>query len=58
MNFDVDVELALAGAGEELEMTRDRLIRLIVREWLEEYGFLPIHHLDEGSETEGSAEFH
>ncbi|WP_018236735.1 hypothetical protein [Ensifer sp. BR816] len=55
MTFDDDVELALAAACEELQMTRDELIRLIMREWLEGYGFLPVHELDEGSETEGSA---
>ncbi|WP_139812963.1 hypothetical protein [Ensifer aridi] len=55
MTFDDDVELALAAACKELEMTRDNLIRLIMREWLEGYGFLPLRNLDEGSETEGSA---
>ena len=54
MTFDDDVELALAAACEELQMTRDELIRLIMREWLEGYGFLPVHELDEGSETEVS----
>ncbi|PDT50055.1 MULTISPECIES: hypothetical protein [Sinorhizobium] len=53
MTFDDDVELALAAACEELQMTRDELIRLIMREWLEGYAFLPVHELDEGSE--GSA---
>lgn len=55
MTFDDDVETALARASEELEMDRQELIRLIVREWLQSYGFLPFHELDEGSETEGSA---
>ncbi|PDT50416.1 ribbon-helix-helix protein, CopG family [Sinorhizobium fredii] len=55
MAFDDDVEAALAVACEELQMTRDELIRLIIREWLEGYGFLPIRDLDEGSVTEGSA---
>lgn len=53
MTFDDNVELALVDACEELEMTRDGLIRLIIREWLEAYGFLPFHDLDEGSGTEG-----
>lgn len=55
MTFDDDVEAAIAAACEELEMTREEMIRLILREWLEQYGFLPFHELDEGSETEGSA---
>ncbi|WP_018234872.1 hypothetical protein [Ensifer sp. BR816] len=52
---DDDVELALALACEMLEMTREAIIRLIIREWLHEYGFLPVQEFDEGSETEGSA---
>ncbi|MEZ0002065.1 hypothetical protein [Sinorhizobium fredii] len=55
MIFDDDVEAALVLACEELEMTRQQLIRLIIREWLQSYGYLPIHDLDEGSEAEGSA---
>ncbi|ACP24940.1 hypothetical protein NGR_c11550 [Sinorhizobium fredii NGR234] len=55
MTFDDDVEAALALACEELQMTRDEIIRLIMREWLEGYGFLTVHELDEGSETGGSA---
>ncbi|MBB4184271.1 hypothetical protein GGE07_000897 [Sinorhizobium terangae] len=49
MTFDDDVEMALDLACEELEMTRAELIRLIFREWLEGYGFLPLHDLDDGS---------
>ncbi|MCA1408380.1 ribbon-helix-helix protein, CopG family [Ensifer sp. IC3342] len=55
MTFDDDVEAAITAACEELQMTRDEILRLIIREWLEQYGFLPVHELDEGSETEGSA---
>ncbi|WP_370050421.1 hypothetical protein [Sinorhizobium fredii] len=55
MTFEDDVEAAIAVAGEELQMTRDEIIRLIIREWLQGYGFLPVQELDEGSETEGSA---
>ncbi len=54
MIFDDDVELALAVACEELEMTRDEAIRLFLREWLQSYGYLPINDLDEGIETNGS----
>jgi hypothetical protein len=31
------------------------MIRFIIREWLESYGFLAVHELDEGSATEGNA---
>jgi hypothetical protein len=54
MTFDDDLETAIAAACEELEMTREELTRLIIREWLEQYGFLAVHELDEGSETEGN----
>jgi hypothetical protein len=53
MNLDDEVEAALAVACEELQMTRDELIPLVIREWLQGYGFLPVQELDEGSETEG-----
>ncbi|QFI65070.1 hypothetical protein EKH55_0196 [Sinorhizobium alkalisoli] len=49
-----DVEPALDAACKELEMTRDELIRLIIREWLEQYGFLLTHYMDEGSWKEDS----
>ncbi|AFL51475.1 hypothetical protein USDA257_c29040 [Sinorhizobium fredii USDA 257] len=52
---DGDVESALGVACELLEMAQEGIIRLIIREWLEEYGFLPIYDLDDGSETKGSA---
>ncbi len=55
MTFDDDIEAALALACEELKMTRDEAIRVFIREWLESYGYLPVHDLDEGSDTEGSA---
>jgi energy-coupling factor transporter ATP-binding protein EcfA2 len=55
MIFADDVELALALACEELQMTRDEIIRLILREWLEQYGFIQFHELDEGSDTNSSA---
>ncbi|ASQ02708.1 hypothetical protein HR059_14820 [Sinorhizobium meliloti WSM1022] len=55
MIFEDDVELALALACEELQMTRDEIIRLILREWLEQYGFIELHELDEGSDTNSGA---
>ncbi|ASY62885.1 hypothetical protein SJ05684_c14370 [Sinorhizobium sojae CCBAU 05684] len=51
MTFDETIEAALAVACEQLQITRDEAIRLFVREWLEQYGFLPFHEPDEGSET-------
>lgn len=54
MTFDNHVELALAVACEELEMTRQELLRLIIREWPESYGFLPFHVSDEDGDIEES----
>ncbi|APG86680.1 hypothetical protein SAMCCGM7_pA0342 (plasmid) [Sinorhizobium americanum CCGM7] len=45
MIFNEDIEAALAAACGELEMTRQEAIRLIIREWLEQYRFLPGHDL-------------
>lgn len=58
MIFEDDVELALVVACEELEMTRDESIRLFIREWLQQCGYLPVHELDEGSETKLRGSFH
>ncbi|AEG54746.1 hypothetical protein [Sinorhizobium meliloti] len=55
MIFEDDVELALALACEELQMTWDEIIRLILREWLEQYGFIELHELDEGGDTNSGA---
>ncbi len=55
MIFENDVELALGLACEQLQMTRDEIIRLILREWLEQYGFIELHELDEGSDTNSRA---
>jgi hypothetical protein len=55
MIFKDDIEVTLTLACEELQMTRDEIIRLTLREWLEQYGFIPLHQLDEGSDTECSA---
>ncbi|AUX78593.1 hypothetical protein [Sinorhizobium fredii] len=54
MIFDDDVEAALALASEELQMTREELMRVLVRECLESYAYLPLND-DEGSETAGGA---
>jgi len=50
MTFDENIEAAIAVACEQLLMTREEAIRFFVREWLEQYGFLPFQGPDEGSE--------
>lgn len=55
VDLDQDVEDALAQACRDFNWNREYAIALLVREWLEESGYLPIHDLNEDSKTEGSA---
>lgn len=43
---------ALAG---ELRMTKQDLLRTMIREWLEKGGYLPVPMLEEDGEVDGSA---
>ena len=54
--FDQDVEDALAQACGDFKWKREYAIALILREWLEESGYLPIHVRGEGSNTEDTNE--
>lgn len=53
--FDPDVEKALTEVAAEFDTSKNELVRRIVREALQAMGYLPVHDLDEGSETEGNA---
>lgn len=53
--FDPDVEKALTEVAAEFDTSKNELVRRIVREGLQAMGYLPVHDLDEGSETEGNA---
>jgi hypothetical protein len=53
--FDPDIEKALAELAAEFKTPKNEIVRRIVREGLQAMGYLPIHDLDEDSETEGNA---
>ncbi|MFD1329376.1 hypothetical protein [Mycoplana ramosa] len=53
--FDQDVEDALAQACGDFKWKREYAIALIVREWLEESGYLPIHDRDGSAGTQETA---
>lgn len=52
--LDPEWEDALQSVAGELGMTRNDLIRHIVKDWLIANSYLPVSMLDEESETEGS----
>ncbi|MDE1995071.1 MAG: CopG family transcriptional regulator [Rhizobiaceae bacterium] len=55
IGLDVDCEDAVRAISGELNMTRNDMIRRIVKEWLETNAYLPVRFLDEDGAVEGSA---
>lgn len=55
VSMDDDMEEALRDLAGEHGMTRNDTIRFIVREWMEKNTYLPVHHLDEDGEVDGTA---
>ncbi|RWY68543.1 CopG family transcriptional regulator [Rhizobium leguminosarum] len=55
VSFDDDVEEALRDLSGEFDVTRNDMVRYIVREWLEQNAYLPMHVLDEDGEVDGTA---
>ncbi|NKK79768.1 CopG family transcriptional regulator [Rhizobium leguminosarum] len=53
--FEDDMEEALRDLSGEFGKTRNDMIRFIVREWMEKNTYLPVHHLDEDGDVDGSA---
>ncbi|MBB2720587.1 hypothetical protein EFR00_17490 [Rhizobium sophoriradicis] len=53
--FDNDIEDALRQVAGELGLSRNDAIRTIVREWLQQNTYLPVHELDEDGEVGGNA---
>jgi hypothetical protein len=53
--FDDDIEEALRDLAGEFGKTRNDTVRLIVREWMEQNTYLPVHMLDEDGEVGGEA---
>ncbi|MFF0947459.1 CopG family transcriptional regulator [Rhizobium leguminosarum] len=52
--FEDDMEEALRDLSGEFGMTRNNMIRFIVREWMEKNTYLPVHDLDEDGEVDGN----
>ena len=50
-----DVEEAVRSIAVELGYSREEMLRVIVKEWLEQNAYLPVHELDEDGDTEGDA---
>ncbi|MBY5447170.1 CopG family transcriptional regulator [Rhizobium leguminosarum] len=55
VSMEDDVEDALADLSSEFGVTRNDMIRYIVREWMEQNTYLPVHNLDEDGDTDGEA---
>lgn len=53
--LDPEWEDALRSVADEMGLTRNDLIRVIVKDWLETNAYLPVHMLDEDTEMDGSA---
>ena len=50
-----EIEEAVRSIAEELGYDREEMLRVIVREWLEQNAYLPVHQLDEDGEANGNA---
>jgi hypothetical protein len=55
IGLDAETEDALLSISGELGMTRNDMIRHIVKEWLEINEYLPVRELDEDGDIDGSA---
>jgi len=55
IGLDAQAEDAVRAISNELHMTRNDMIRQIVKEWLETNAYLPVHVLDEDGDVEGTA---
>ncbi|WP_374189146.1 CopG family transcriptional regulator [Rhizobium rhizogenes] len=55
IGLEAEMEDALLSIAGELGMTRNDMIRHIVKEWLETNAYLPVRELDEDGEVSGNA---
>ncbi|MBB3465273.1 CopG family transcriptional regulator [Rhizobium sp. BK377] len=55
VSMEDNVEEVLRDLAGEFGKTRNDTIRLIVREWMEQNAYLPVHMLDEDGEVDGEA---
>ncbi|WP_037093430.1 ribbon-helix-helix protein, CopG family [Rhizobium leguminosarum] len=55
VSMDDDVDEVLLDLASELGLTREDMMRYIIREWMEENNFLFTHELDEHRKLDGLA---
>jgi len=55
IGLDIEAEEALLAVAQELRMTRNDMIRYIVKEWLETNAYLPVREIDEDGDVDGHA---
>ncbi|AVA25995.1 CopG family transcriptional regulator [Rhizobium sp. NXC24] len=55
IGLDGEMEDALRSIAGELGMTRNDIVRHIIKEWLETNAYLPVRELDEDGEVDGTA---
>ncbi|GAJ91055.1 hypothetical protein [Rhizobium rhizogenes] len=55
IGLEAETEDALLSIAGELGMTRNDMIRHIVKEWLETNAYLPVRELDEDGDIDGRA---
>lgn len=53
--LDQEIDEAVDALAADLKMTRQDLLRTMIREWLEKGGYVPVRMLEEDGETDGSA---
>lgn len=52
--LDADVDDAVQSLAEGIAITKKEFLRYIIREWLETNAYLPVHFIEEDSETDGN----
>ncbi|MDD1498816.1 ribbon-helix-helix domain-containing protein [Agrobacterium sp. CNPSo 3708] len=50
-----DIEEAVRSIAQELGCSREEMLRVIVREWLEQNAYIPVLDLNDGDEADGNS---
>lgn len=50
-----DIEEAVRSVADEFGYNREQMLRVIVKEWLQQNAYLPVYELDEDGEADGNA---
>lgn len=50
-----DIEEAVRSVAQELGCSREEMLRIIVKEWLERNAYLPVYEFDEDGDAGGNA---